>query len=385
MPPQTIGKYRIVREVGVGGMAEVFLASREGPEGFAKPYVIKRILPQYSQDEQFARLFVTEAKIAALLDHPNIVHVFDFEIERGNYYLVMEYVAGASLLGLMREAVKRGHPLGPQVAVEVAAGVAQALAYAHELTLSDGTRLDLVHRDISPGNVLVSRDGAIKLADFGVVKTAVTDTPLGIVTGKWSYMSPEQIGAHSIDRRSDLFSLGIIVYELVTGRRLFRGTSPSDTASKVKTAIIPRPRTVLPDIDPRLDQIVMRLLERDPRTRYQSAAEVAADLEVLRATPGFSSGMARLRLLVRTLFPDDSAPAVTASLTATPRPSPIEGHARYTPSLDLPAVPMFGPAEEPLPELPQAADSRDVSWKLVGALTVVCVAASALFWLILLS
>ena len=392
--PATIGKYRIVREVGVGGMAEVFLASREGPEGFAKPYVIKRILPQYSQDEQFARLFVTEAKIAALLDHPNIVHVFDFEIERGNYYLVMEYVAGASLLNIVRAAVQKGLPLDPQVAVEVAAGVAHALAYAHDLTLPDGTRLDLVHRDISPGNILISKDGAVKLADFGVVKTAVTETPHGIITGKWAYMSPEQLGNQGIDRRSDLFSLGIILYEVATGRRLFRGSSPNDTIARVRTAIIPRPRTLVPDLDPRLDQIIMRLLERDLRTRYQSAADLATDLEALRATPAFAGGAHRLRTLVRSLFPDDQAAAALAlSLTPMPRPTPGQSFQRITSestplSLALPAA-ALGRATEPSLALPQVpalppASQLPVSWKLIAAVTFACLAASALFWLLVL-
>ena len=194
---QTIGKYRIIRDVGVGGMAQVFLASRQGPEGFAKPYVIKRILPQYSRDEQFSRMFVTEAKVAALLDHPNIVHVFDFEFENGDYYLVMEYVAGASLAQVLRANRRKGVPLGAQIAVEIGVAVAHALAYAHDLTLPDGTPLDLVHRDISPGNVLISRDGAVKLADFGVVKTSMTATVVGVVNGKWAYMSPEQISGQA--------------------------------------------------------------------------------------------------------------------------------------------------------------------------------------------
>jgi len=393
--PATIGKYRIVREVGVGGMAEVFLASREGPEGFSKPYVIKRILPQYSQDEQFARLFVTEAKIAALLDHPNIVHVFDFEIDRGNYYLVMEYVAGASLLGIMRASVQKGLPLGPQVAAEVATGVAHALAYAHDLTLPDGTRLDLVHRDISPGNILISRDGAVKLADFGVVKTSVTETPLGIITGKWAYMSPEQIGAQAIDRRSDLFSLGIITYEVATGRRLFRGSTSNDTVARVKSAIIPRPRTIVPDLDPLLDQIIMRLLERDPRTRYQSAAELVTDLENLRITPAFLGGSLRLRTLVRSLFPDEQSAALAAS--TTPRPTPMQGFARITPgslsritsesmALAVPAAALRSPPEDPseAPRLELSEPTKTVTWRLIAALTLACLAASALFWLLVL-
>jgi len=322
---QVIGKYKIVRDVGVGGMAQVFLASREGPEGFAKPYVIKRILPQYSNDEQFARMFITEAKVAALLDHPNIVHVFDFEIENGNYYLVMEYVAGASLAHIMRANRRRGEPLGAQIAVEIGVAVAHALAYAHEVALPDGRPLDLVHRDISPGNVLVSRDGAVKLADFGVVKTSMTatNTVVGVVNGKWAYMSPEQISGQPVDQRSDLFSLGIVLYEIITGLRLFRAENAAATASRVMEAPIRHPKTMVADLDPRLDHIVMKLLERDPKARYQSAAALAADLEAVRASPTFSAGALRLRSLVRTRFPEQTGtPALGTSFTDTARATP---------------------------------------------------------------
>jgi eukaryotic-like serine/threonine-protein kinase len=316
-----IGKYRIVRDVGIGGMAQVFLAHREGPEGFAKPYVIKRILPQYSQDEQFAKMFITEAKVAALLDHPNIVHVFDFEIEDGNYYLVMEYVAGASLAAIVKANRRRGTPLGAQIAVEIGTAIAHALSYAHELTTFDGRSLDLVHRDISPGNVLVSRDGAVKLADFGVVKTSMTTTEVGVVNGKWAYMSPEQISGQPVDKRSDLFSLGIVLYELITGERLFRAENAAATASRVMNAPIPRLSTVVSDLDPRLDDIVMTMLDRDPRGRYQTAAALAADLEAVRGSPQFSGGSARLRTLVRTIFPEESnEPALGTSFVDTSRP-----------------------------------------------------------------
>ena len=310
-----------MRDVGIGGMAQVFLAHREGPEGFAKPYVIKWILPQYAQDEQFAKMFITEAKVAALLDHPNIVHVFDFEIEDGNFYLVMEYVAGASLAAIMKANRRRGTPLGPQIAVEIGAAIAHALSYAHELGTHDGRTLDLVHRDISPGNLLVSRDGAVKLADFGVVKTSMSTTEVGVVNGKWAYMSPEQISGQPVDKRSDLFSLGIVLYEIITGERLFRAENAAATASRVMNDPIRRPSAVVSDLDPRLDQIVMTMLARDPQARYQSAAALATDLEGMRASPEFAGGSVRLRTLVRTLFPDESSePALSASLVDTSRP-----------------------------------------------------------------
>ena len=236
---QIIGKYRLVRDLGTGGMARVFLASLDGPDGFAKPYVLKRILPEYARDEQFAQMFAIEAKVASMLSHPNIVNVFEFAIEKDDYYLVLEYVAGASLDRIVHAARKQGVPLGAQVAVEIGLGLARALAYAHGLVLPNGTPLELVHRDISPGNVLVSYDGSVKLTDFGVVKTSVTATVAGVVKGKWSYMSPEQISSQPVDRRSDLFSLGVVLYELATGQRLFRGDFIRATALRVMKATVP--------------------------------------------------------------------------------------------------------------------------------------------------
>jgi serine/threonine protein kinase len=369
---QSIGKYRILRHVGVGGMAQVFLASREGPEGFAKPYVIKRILPELSRDEQFAKLFVIEAKVAAMLDHPNIVHVFDFEIEHGNYYLVMEHVAGASLATLMRANRGRGVPLGAAIAVEVGAAVAHALAYAHDLTLPDGTPLDLVHRDISPGNVLISRDGAVKLADFGVVKTSMTATVVGVVNGKWAYMSPEQISGQTVDQRSDLFSLGIVLYEVITGMRLFRAESAAATASRVMEAKVRRPKAVVPDLDPRLDHIVMQMLERNPQTRYQTAAALAADLDALRTTPAFSSGAFRLREVVRALLPETSTPALGTFFSDAAGTSP----AGSDPGRHAPNQSAF------LTPGPTGSSGAAVSSRLLIVIAALCLFASLIFWLL---
>jgi len=377
---QTIGNYRIIRGVGVGGMAQVFLASREGPEGFAKPYVIKRILPELSRDEQFAKMFVIEAKVAALLDHPNIVHVFDFEIEDGNYYLVMEYVAGASLAHILKAHRRRGLALGPQIATELGAAVAHALAYAHELTLPSGQPLELVHRDISPGNVLISRDGAVKLADFGVVKTSMAATVVGVVNGKWAYMSPEQITGQSVDHRSDLFSLGIVLYEVITGIRLFRAESAAATASRVLEAAIPRPASLVPDLDRRLDDIVMKLLERNPDDRYQTAAALAVDLEALRASPGFSAGGAQLRGLVRTLFPDESsAPALGTSLTDATRPIPSLASGA---SPGKKAPPSGDDAARQSTALRAVSTADGTSAKLILAIVAACVMGSLIFWLL---
>lgn len=380
---EVVGKYRVVRDVGIGGMAQVLLAHRQGPEGFAKPYVIKRILPQYARDEQFAKMFVVEAKVAALLDHPNIVHVFDFDIESGDYYLVMEYVAGASLAQIMRANRRRGTPLGQHIAVEVGAAMAHALAYAHELCLPDGRPLELVHRDISPGNVILSRDGAVKLADFGVVKTSMTATVFGTVNGKWAYMSPEQISGQVVDKRSDLFSLGIVLYEIVTGQRLFRAENPAATASRVMNMPIRRPSSIVPEVHSGFEQIIMTMLERDPQRRYQSATALAAALEAVRALPQFSAGSARLRTLVRSLFPEESfEPALGAFFTDAPRETPAT--AQFSVPVDTGPVTGTPPAAPSVPVstgrlIPKPADT--VTMKLIVGVTALCAVASLLFWL----
>ena len=391
---QAFGKYRIVRPVGVGGMAQVFLASREGPEGFAKRYVIKRILPQLAHDEQFARMFVTEAKVAAMLDHPNIVHVFDFEIEHGNFYLVMEYVSGASLANVLRANRRKGVPLGSLIAVEIGVAVAHALAYAHDVTLPDGKPLDLVHRDISPGNILLSLDGAVKLADFGVVKTSLSATEVGVVNGKWAYMSPEQITGEAVDRRSDLFSLGIVLYEIITGMRLFRAENAAATASRVMELEVPRPARVVPDLDPRLDYIVMKLLERDLKARYQNAGELAADLHSAARITGVLGRRDPASWIDPRFFPDrTSTPVLGSSMNGGGRLSPVQAHVSLgpAPAAGEPALEMAAASTVLVPESaegvfanPSARPSDSgVSRALVIAIITACLIGSVVFWLIL--
>jgi serine/threonine protein kinase len=307
---QQVGKYRLVKDLGTGGMARVFLASLDGPDGFAKPYVLKRILPEYSRDEQFSRMFAIEAKVASMLSHPNIVNVFEFSRDADEYFLVLEYVAGASLDRIVHRARRQSVQLGPEVAVEIGIAVARALAYAHNLTLPDGTPLELVHRDVSPGNVLVSYDGDVKLTDFGVVKTSITATVAGVVKGKWSYMSPEQISSGPVDQRSDIFSLGVVLYELATGVRLFRGDSIGATAVRVMKAAIPPPRTISSEVDARLEAILLKALARDPNARYQDAAALAADLEAYRASRSMRVTAARLGSIVKLLFPEEGTSGV---------------------------------------------------------------------------
>lgn len=308
------GKYRVVRALGTGGMAQVFLASLDGPDGFSKTCVIKRIRPEYARDEAYAQMFVNEAKVAAMLSHPNVVHVFEFAKEQGTYFLAMEYVAGASLERMVRAARAANVPLGPRTAVEIGIPVANALAYVHAFAPPDGgAPLKLVHRDITPGNVLVSREGNVKLADFGVAQSTMStqNTVAGVVKGKLPYMSPEQVSGLPLDGRSDVFSLGIILYELTTGHRLFKGDSVGATALAVMRGRIPKPSQLVPNVPAELERIIMTALARDLRKRYGSANAMAADLEAFRVSQNWSTGSNHLGTLVTSLFSKDLAGSAT--------------------------------------------------------------------------
>jgi serine/threonine protein kinase len=360
------GKYRILQQLASGGMAHLLLASIDGPDGFSKPCVIKRILPEYANLEAFSRMFADEAKVAALLTHPNIVQVFDFGKIDGQYYLAMEWIQGQSLDRVLRHAWKSAFPLGPRVAVDVGLAISDALSYAHAKTLPDGTPLKLVHRDITPGNVLVSRDGIVKLADFGIVKSSVNmeRTVAGVVKGKYPYMSPEQITNRELDHRSDLYSLGIVLYEASTGKRLFKRDTVEATIMATSQAHVPPPSEFKPDFPPGLEAILLKLLQKEPDARYQSARELHVDLERFRSSQHWTSGGRELALLVTKLCPPDpsgqmptalpafgSATARTPSGSPSAKPAPPAGESTgllgLTPSGVAPARAQAGAAGFP--------------------------------------
>lgn len=307
---QLFGKFRVVRDLGAGGMAQVFLAAIDGPAGFQKQCVVKRILPEYARDPRFSNMFINEARVAAMMSHQNIVQVFEFAREGDEYFLAMEYVPGAALDRLIRTARKLKVTLGPRVAVEVGIGIAHALEYTHTFTTPEGQPLGIVHRDVSPENILLSREGAVKLTDFGVVKSAINTegTVAGMVKGKWSYMAPEQVSNLPVDHRADLFALGVVLYEVATGRRLFKGDSLAGTVAAVMHAEVPPPSTVVPGFPPALERVLMKALQRDPAQRFQSGAEFAAALDTFRASQPWTSGGAQhLAALVNGLFPRDGS------------------------------------------------------------------------------
>ncbi len=279
-------KYRLTEKIGSGGMAEVFRAVGEGPEGFERPFVIKRIHPRLSEAPEFVRMFVDEAKICARLVHPNIVQVFDFAPQDGGYYIVMEPVEGFDMGWLLRRRLESRREVPPPAFVaEIGRQACRGLDFAHTLTGPDGKPLGIVHRDVTPPNIMVSWNGTVKVVDFGIaravaaLRASVTDA--GMVKGKMSYVAPELLDGKTADARSDVFSLGVVLHELLSGRQLFVGENDLDTLRLVREMEIPPPSARNPGVKRALDTIVMRALERDPEKRYPSAGAMGDDLETV--------------------------------------------------------------------------------------------------------
>jgi len=281
--PRQFGKYTLLRRLASGGMAEIFLALQRSVAGFEKLVVIKRILPSMNDNKAFIDMLLHEARIAATLSHPNIVQTFDVGQTEGTYFIAMEHIHGEDLQGIVKAMRKRSlaefpleHTLG------IVLGMCAGLAYAHEKRDLEGKPLGIVHRDISPRNIVVSFTGEVKIVDFGVAKSGLEpgeETGAGQLKGKAPYMSPEQASGHEIDARSDVFAAGVMLFELTTGKRLFKGSSEFETLKLIVDKEYPRPSDVRPGYPPGLERIVMRALEKDRERRYQSAREMQAELE----------------------------------------------------------------------------------------------------------
>jgi serine/threonine-protein kinase len=281
--PERFGRYVLLDRIGVGGMAEVFRAVMPGAEGFARTFVVKRILGELSQAPRFVEMFVEEARICALLSHQAIVQVYDFGAVAGNYFLAMEYLRGRDLASVMRKLRRLGRACPPALAAHIAHQLADGLAYAHDLRDADGAALNIIHRDVSPANIMCLRTGGVKLLDFGIAKAlgAALGGPSGKegFRGKVAYAGPEIVLGAPIDRRLDLFSLGVVLWEMLAGRRLFKAATDEETLSNVLSMPVPAPSSIQPDVPPALDVIVARALERDPARRYSTGEEMAEALE----------------------------------------------------------------------------------------------------------
>jgi serine/threonine-protein kinase len=275
-----LGKYEIVERIAIGGMAELYLAIALGIEGFQKLVVLKRVSPHLQHDVDLVKMFVDEARLAAALDHPNIAQVLDIGRNAGEYFFAMEYLHGRDFRELMHAAKERGGlPLG--CAIEVVLGVARGLHHAHERRDPGGEPMGLVHRDVSPANVVITYEGSVKLVDFGIAKAAVLTrkTQAGTLMGKVGYMSPEQCLGESADRKSDVFALGILLYEATTGQRPFRADSQFAVMNQIIHGRWKPPGVVVPGYPERLAAIVARAMATDPHARYPTAHALQLELE----------------------------------------------------------------------------------------------------------
>jgi serine/threonine-protein kinase len=286
--PEPFGKYILIGKLGHGGMAEVNLAVAAGKSGFRKLLVVKRIHKHLSSDPDFVAMFLDEARLAALLDHPNCVHTIEVGEVNGQHFMAMEYLHGRGLERLLRQAIKSQSLLPVPIVVRIIADALDGLSYAHELTGLDGKPLGIVHRDISPQNIFVTYTGVVKLLDFGIAKaeTNIVETRTGIVKGKYAYIAPEQARGNKVDGRADLWSMGVVLWELLTARRLFKGTNEIATLHETLSREIVSPSVHNPEVPPEIDEAVHRALQRKVENRYASAAEFKEALEKwLRSLP----------------------------------------------------------------------------------------------------
>ncbi|MEW5741560.1 MAG: protein kinase [Myxococcota bacterium] len=297
MSLETYGRYQLLKKLATGGMAQIYLARQLGPEGFEKLLVVKRILPHLAENEDFITMFLDEARIAARLNHPNVVQIFDLGAQDDSFFIAMEYIHGEDVRRVWKQAEKQGQPIPTALICRIIIEACAGLDYAHKKADPQGRPLNIVHRDISPQNILVSFEGGVKIVDFGIAKAAdqATVTRSGVLKGKYSYMSPEQAGGQHIDCRTDIFALGVVLYELLTGARLFKRATDIQTLNAVTECRVAPPSEINSRIPTSLDAIVMKALAKDRTQRYAEARHLAAELEawlLAQALPSSSAALA---------------------------------------------------------------------------------------------
>ncbi len=344
-----LGKYKLIRRIAVGGMAEIFLATIQGEAGFERRIIIKKILPTYAGDAEFARRLIDEGLLASRLTHANIVQVLDLGRLGPDYFIAMEFVDGPDVRTILQRAREREFALPAPIGAHILWEVARALAYAHQKRDSRGEPYGIVHRDISPANVLISWEGAVKLADFGIAKARyrLVNTLSGVLQGKFPYMSPEQGEGEELDQRSDIFSFGTLAYELLTLNRPFQAKSDIGILEKIRKAEYEDPRTHRPELSEELVAIIHRCLEKDREKRFEDGAELERALALVLQHNGWVVGEADVADLLSILYGEDQR-SVTEGLDTIPEdeiriydarpidPSDVTGYGTNPPIYPLP-------------------------------------------------
>ncbi len=301
-----LGEYRVVDEIGVGGMASVHLARVDGPAGFQKWVAIKRIHSHLVEDPSFVNMFLDEAKVAARISHPNVATVFKLEQHDDTYWIAMEYLHGEPLREVMRRTEEVGRIAPTEIACRIISDAAEGLHAAHELRGENGEFLGVVHRDVTPHNLFVTYEGTTKVVDFGIAKfsSRLAQTRAGMVKGKLAYMSPEQVSGEAVDRRTDIFALGVVLWELTTGQRLFRMDSDIDTLAKVQECIVTPPSAIVRDYPRDLEAIVLKALSKDQNHRFQTAREFSRALQTYVLKRGIFIASDEVAAYMRSIFSD---------------------------------------------------------------------------------
>ncbi len=341
------GKYEIQHRLAIGGMGEVFAAVQRGVSGFERPVILKSLLPDLAQQKDLVDQFLDEARVAATLNHPNVVSIFEVGLWNGTFYIAMEFISGRNLSQLMRRAIEQQQRIPPQVAARIIRDAALGLDHAHNAHDASGRPLHIVHRDISPQNIMLREDGVTKVVDFGIASAAnrSTRTATGMIKGKLAYMPPEQVHSQPMTPLVDQYALGVVFWELLTCRRLFKAENDLELIKLVMAGVVERPDRLMPDVQPALADAVMRMISLDPQARFASLAEVAEVLDTMldTQTPGLTPAALMRRLgsgesKVSTAPPPGASDNFVISL-AQRQPPPSEEVDLSTGSMAQPATP----------------------------------------------
>jgi serine/threonine protein kinase len=380
--PEAFGRFLLVKTLARGGMGEVHLARQAGMEGFEKLVVVKRILPHLAEDDEFVQMFLDEARIAANLNHPNIVQIYDLGREGAYYFIAMEYIHGDDIRRLWKQVLKAKETLPPALACRIIADAAAGLDYAHKKCDSAGDPLGIVHRDISPHNILVTFEGGVKVIDFGIARARnrMTHTETGAIKGRFEYMSPEHAAGQQLDGRSDVFALGVVLWETLTFSRLFKRDSEAATLVAVNDCVVPPPSSVVPALPPDLDAVVLKALAKNREDRYRDAGEFRLALEEWMADSRQPSSSAHLGAYMRLMYAERLEQERNSGRPYLEETTASNGTAsllRAEATQNVPQTP--APAAQPTRVVPPKAPAKQTGL-VVGALALVAALMGIVYW-----